>query len=318
MALSDKFTRSQIRSALRRELMDPNGRWWGDSELNGYIDRWQDRVNAQLEFIWGSATTTHTNTATVGTSAIASDIERIDQIYFNDRRLVFKSKEELELLDRDWRGFATTTSPPVVYEDDIENLAFWPPATGTYTLATYYVKELSFAADTSTQALPAWTRYSAIPYCAFRAFNRRGPNHNTNKALRYKRIFDDQLQRYGVRKRNFFPKRSYALKPGDPYAADIVDPFFPVTEITLPSNVVTTLFADETPGGAVNGANTAFTLSNTPNPTSSLELELGGSTLKQDVHYTLTGTDIDMSAGTSPVGAPQSTETLFARYRYTS
>ncbi|HYL76351.1 MAG TPA: hypothetical protein VEU96_19220 [Bryobacteraceae bacterium] len=67
---------------------------------------------------------------------------------------------------------------------------------------------------------------------------------------------------------------------------------------------------NEVPGGAVNGANTIFTLANTPNPPSSVALYRNGLLLRQSVDYTLSANSVTIQAGT-----PQSGDMLLASYR---
>ena len=72
-------------------------------------------------------------------------------------------------------------------------------------------------------------------------------------------------------------------------------------------------FSDnEIPVGAIDGVNTSFTLANIPNPTSSLELFLGGALQDQGIDYTLVGVNITFAV------APQLSvgNTLRAWYRY--
>ena len=51
----------------------------------------------------------------------------------------------------------------------------------------------------------------------------------------------------------------------------------------------------EVPAGAVNGTNTTFTLADTPNPSNSLQLFVGGLFQLQGVSYTLVGNIITMT-----------------------
>lgn len=66
----------------------------------------------------------------------------------------------------------------------------------------------------------------------------------------------------------------------------------------------------EQPSGTCNGSNTAFTLSQTPVASASVLLFQNGIALIQGTHYTISGKNITMTS------APQSTQTLYARYRY--
>ena len=78
------------------------------------------------------------------------------------------------------------------------------------------------------------------------------------------------------------------------------------------SAVVTGAFAEnETPSGAINGSNTVFTLANTPNPASSLQVFLNG------VYQTPGGEDYTLSTNTITfVTAPPSGSIIRAFYRY--
>src|SRR5262249_34979799 len=56
------------------------------------------------------------------------------------------------------------------------------------------------------------------------------------------------------------------------------------------ASATSSLFSDaETPSGSINSSNTAFTLSNSPNPSGSLELYLNGQLLTSGTDYTLSG-----------------------------
>ena len=86
-----------------------------------------------------------------------------------------------------------------------------------------------------------------------------------------------------------------------------IDPVINTTTSVSPS------FADhETPGGAINGANKAFTLAHTPNPAISLLLIRNGLVLTQGSDYSIAGSTITFFSAT----LPQSGDTLQAFYRY--
>jgi len=60
-AMYQQWTRSYLRDQIiREELMDykssnfPTGRWWGDNELNYYIDEWVQDIEQQLNLVWGT------------------------------------------------------------------------------------------------------------------------------------------------------------------------------------------------------------------------------------------------------------------------
>lgn len=67
----------------------------------------------------------------------------------------------------------------------------------------------------------------------------------------------------------------------------------------------------ETPSGAINGANAAFMLSQTPNPSSSLAVYRNGLRMTPSVDYTLTGAVVTFATAS----VPQTTDTLTCSYR---
>ena len=74
----------------------------------------------------------------------------------------------------------------------------------------------------------------------------------------------------------------------------------------------TTVFVDgETPSGAIDGFNTSFLLSQTPNPPSSLFLYRNGLLQRSGVDYSLNGSQITFV----PAAVPQSGDILLASYR---
>ena len=68
-------------------------------------------------------------------------------------------------------------------------------------------------------------------------------------------------------------------------------------------------WVEETPTGAINGSNKTFTLSDSPNPTSSLELEINGQVVTGVGSYSLSTDTITM------VRAWRTGTTLYARFR---
>ena len=67
------------------------------------------------------------------------------------------------------------------------------------------------------------------------------------------------------------------------------------SEGTLLENLQAGTFANETPGGLVNGANTDYTLASAPSPATSLQLYINGQLLAAGGEdYTLTGLNISV------------------------
>jgi uncharacterized protein YoxC len=81
---------------------------------------------------------------------------------------------------------------------------------------------------------------------------------------------------------------------------------------TLSAAGSTAVFVDdETPAGAINGANTVFSLANTPAPAMSLTLFRNGLELTQGIDYTLSGSAITFSE----TALPQTGDIVLAYYR---
>jgi hypothetical protein len=146
---------------------------------------------------------------------------RLDAVYLNGTRVIPKSKLEMEEFSRDWRTDTTGTTALIAYQNDDRDLVFWPLNTATKTLIFEYPVVTTFAASTSTMQIPAWTRYSAINYVAYHALLSEGPANSPDKALRYKRRWQDDLKKFASIKAQYLPDRALKLKPNQPYAKDI-------------------------------------------------------------------------------------------------
>jgi hypothetical protein len=226
----DRWSLLQLRTAVRRELLDAQGRWWSDAELNSYLDAWQDTVQNELELVWGTATIS-SSLATHTLSTIGSNISRLDAVYWNGIRLVPKTKRELALLAREQAGAsgalpAAPSTPRVVQQEDSTTIEFWPTsATAGTVVFEYPILVDTFATDTSTMQIPAWTRYSAVPFCAYRALRRPGATNDPRRALRYKARFAKALARLRSIYAAFVPPPTATrLRPGGDYEARILSP----------------------------------------------------------------------------------------------
>jgi len=313
MALYDRWTRAQFRAAVRRELMDTGGQWWTDTELNSYLDHWQDQVQDALEFSWGTATTVvGSATSTVTFTDIATDILRPGFVFWDNKQLSPLTVEELNIVKREWRA-GTAARPGAFYVQNLQEFVLWPIPSSSGTLRVEYPLSMTFAADTSTSELPPWTRYSAIDYCAFRAYLRAGPNQDLDKAAVYKGQFNLKMLEYEDWKRQYMPYRYGQLRPPTAFEVRLVDPDRGGLNVPVPTAASSSLY-DEVPSGTVNGTNDTFTLTHSPNPTASLKLFVDGVLMTQGTHYTLSGSTITFAASY----IPQSGQTLFASYRYSA
>ncbi|HLJ26559.1 MAG TPA: hypothetical protein VKY85_07600 [Candidatus Angelobacter sp.] len=85
------------------------------------------------------------------------------------------------------------------------------------------------------------------------------------------------------------------------------------TQGTTGGSTGTANFADaEIPQGTINGVNAVFTLANSPNPASSLQLYKNGQKLTQGIGFTLAGNRITYAAAY----IPQPGDTHEAIYRH--
>lgn len=91
-----------------------------------------------------------------------------------------------------------------------------------------------------------------------------------------------------------------------PQTSDILAAFYRLS-VSIPG---VGFIDQETPSGAINGANGTFTLSQTPSPSTSLEAFRNGLLLSAGVDYTLSGAVI-----TFITVVPQATDTLTCSYR---
>ena len=241
-ALFDQWTLNQLVGRVQTELLDPSSKWWSVAEIQGYLDEWQVELQSKFEFVWNTATIT-TALATVTLSNVATDILRLDAIYYTPgtsttstgtftdtsiRRLSPRSILDLDTIQRNWRALTTATGfhPEVSYQNDPYSVSFWPPPpqAGTFTFEYPVLLNTMSGTDTATMQIPAWTRYSAAPYACYKAFKRFGPNQDLPKAIRRKAQFERMFKKYRRFYDNYFPARAEMLRPGRRYAGDILIP----------------------------------------------------------------------------------------------
>lgn len=240
MPLSDHYSLLQLRAQARRELLDPTGRWWTNDELDQYTNDWQQVIQSQYEFVRSTATLTFTDTTTYFLmTSIATNVMRMDEVYFcaggtdtSTGRLSPRTMSDLDTIQRNWRGTAAAAgiNPVIVYQQDANSVSFWPPPAGTGTVYFEYPVLTTLSTGSDLMTIPAWTRYTAIPYILYRSFGRFGPNQDLGKASRYRKLWDQQYQ--GIRKfyDAYFPDKAEMLRPGRKWAGQVLrtKPAWPV------------------------------------------------------------------------------------------
>lgn len=246
MALSDLWTVAQFESAVRRELMDPTGAldWsWTSIELQYYINDFQTILQDRFEFVWGSATTAiASNTTTDGgggptgpyilpITSIATNMLRPGNMWYattntgtpNWYRIVGRNREELDMMQRDWREVGTGI-PQVAAMLDINTLALWPPpATNGTLISEYPITCLFTNTTTALQQVPAWTRYGFLDYVCWRAWERPGPNQNLTKSMRRRKRVEEKLKRYKTIWENYLPDKGMSFRFAGTYEGDILN-----------------------------------------------------------------------------------------------
>jgi hypothetical protein len=242
MPLSDLWTGAQLEAAARRDLMDPTGTlpWsWTTIELQYYINDFQTILQDRFEFVWGSATTLiGSNTNTFGPfefplTTIATNMLRPGNMWWATTntagtttssyfRLVGRTKEELEILQRDWRVVGTGV-PEVAYMSDINTLGLWPPPSMNGTLVSEYPITCLFTSTAATMQVPAWTRYGFIDYVCWRCWERPGPNQNLTKSARRRKRLEEKFKRYRTIWDNYLPDKAPSLRFPTAYEGDILN-----------------------------------------------------------------------------------------------
>lgn len=242
MPLADLWTGAQFEAAIRRQLMDPTGTlsWsWTTIELQMYIQDWQTFLQDRFEFVWSSATTTiGSNTNTFGPFeftlvTIATNMLRPGNMWWANTntagtgtssyyRIVGRTKEELEVLERDWRNVAGGT-PQLAYMSDVNTIGLWPPPSVNGTLVSEYPVTLLFSNTSAHMQVPAWTKYSFLDYACWRALERPGPNQNLIKAKRRRARLEAKLKRYRTIWENYLPDKAPSLRFAGPYEGDILN-----------------------------------------------------------------------------------------------
>lgn len=242
MPLSDLWTGVQFETAIRKQLMDPTGTlsWsWTSIELQMYIQDWQTILQDRFEFVWGSATTLiGSNTNATGPFefpliTIATNMLRPGNMWWANTntagtatnsyfRLVGRTKEELEVMERDWREVAGG-NPNVAYMSDVNTIGLWPPPSQNGTLVSEYPVTLVFTNTAATMQVPAWTKYSFLDYACWRALERPGPNQNLTKSMRRRKRLELKLKRYRTIWETYLPDKAPSFRLGSTYEGDILN-----------------------------------------------------------------------------------------------
>ena len=261
MSAYQNWTRAEAKVVIRQELLDPSGKWWSDAFLNLTIDQWQNELQQDYELVWGSATiTTAINTLTL--SSISPAMSRLEAVYFigtstGDRgyRLAGRLLQDLEVGNHEWRDAGADT-PREIIQYDSTQMIVWPPLVQTGTFVFEYPRQLSFVDDTTVISLPPWSQWSVKPYVCAKAYLQPGPVNDLQKALKYKKMYDESKSRIKLLWDNWLPERYRRLKPAGGYEFDILHP---PPAWSAPGGFLD-IYRSYIPSGLVDGVNSVFVL----------------------------------------------------------
>ena len=227
MSLYAPWTLSTLTAVARRELMDPNKRWWSDAELAMYASEWQNELQRDYEFTWGSATII-TASNTILLSSITPAMDRLDAVYYgtgtsSGYRLAGRLIQDLEILQPEWRSDLQNI-PRAVVQYDSTQMVVWPPLSTLGTFIFEYPQRLALSSTPNIVQLPVWTQWSAKSYICQQAYLRPGPVNDVRKANRYAAQYAREKQRIKLLWDNQLPERFRRLKPAGHYEWDILKP----------------------------------------------------------------------------------------------
>jgi len=281
--------------------MDTTGKWWSDTELNQFITDWQNELQQDYEFVWGTATvTTALSTLTLG--SLTPALGRLDAVYYigtdggRGYRLAGRLLQDLEVGNVEWRN-ALPDTPREIIQYDSTQIIIWPPLANLGTFIFEYPQQLSFNGDDSLISLPPWTQWSVKPYVASRAYLRMGPVNDTKRALRYRAQYEREKLRIKSLWDNWLPERYRKLKPASHYEWDILFPPpamgpGPGGSISIPD-----VFKSFIPTGSVDGVNLIFNLPIIP---SAMKVFLNGLLQTPTTDITISGSVITFATPPQP------------------
>ena len=285
-------TRAQMLASVRRQLADPNGRWWSDAQLIGYLEDWQTDLNNTYEFSVGTSTVT----ATSSSVPVPEECQRILWVTTTDttgRRytLAPTSESVLSRVSSEWRfewgyevgGWVQTTST---------DIRVWPAQLTAREYEIEYAKKFYLPSSATQIGVPAYCQWHGVCEVMRRAYLSLGPNYDLKRSLRWK-ARADKWERIIQKAQNirWGGCRYPSLKPSTTlWEARVMRPSVVISELTMPTgSAVGTVVV---PTGTKDGSNTAFTLPFAP---TLLILIYNGSVLSNGVGYSRSGSSLTMA-----------------------
>jgi hypothetical protein len=226
MASYSKPTLLELLTKCRTQLADPSGRWWTDEQLIGYIQDWQDELNNHFEWVH----TTYTLTAT-GSSVTLPSGERVVYVRQEGVHLPITDEGVLREVDPSWREKTSEYASAYVQYTPLE-LVPYPSLTAKRVWEIEQVTLPTLTTLTSTITVPAWVKWSCVPYVCMRAYTIVGPNHDLQKVARYKAKMKKWEQIFASVANKMWGTRYPRLKMGGYWERRLVRPA-PITQEVL-------------------------------------------------------------------------------------
>ena len=192
---------ANLRSDLRTQLkIDPNGKIWNDSALNGYINDAHLQVQRDGDFSWKeNITGNFSPTMVVGTAeyALPDDFVRVLQVMINGGIKNVITKQEAKR--RDGINYPIQSGEPSNYYINGNFIGLWPVPNAIKPFSIDYKKKMP-SLDSDSETIDFNTDYdSAIAnYAAYLAWSGyRGASAQAQVELtNYQRIIDVLKQSY--------------------------------------------------------------------------------------------------------------------------
>jgi len=287
-----KPTRAEMIASVRRQLADPTGRWWSDSQLAGYVEAWQTDINNKYEFIVSTATVTMTGSE----FNVPTDCQRVTWVLTTATNGTLytippTSESVLSRVSSEWR-FEWGYEPGAWVQTTASTIQVWPAQLANRVFEVEYTKKFLLPNDATQVGVPAFCKWHGVCEVMRRAYLALGPNYDLKRSLRWKAraskwerlIGKIQNSRWGAVK---YP----SLKPSTTqWEAKIVRPSIVISELHMPST--SSYGTIVIPTGNMDGSNVTFTLPTIP---VLLILVVNGLVLHEGVGYTRSGTVLTLA-----------------------
>lgn len=186
-------TLSQLRTKVRNEMKtDPNGRIWGDTVLNDYINSAYLQVQSDGNFRWpGNDNGSASFSTTSGTTeyALASDFGWMELMLRSNTQLY-----EMDFVELKLRNPNSTTGTPSNYYIRGSNIGLDPVPNSSDTITYYYRKILAtLSSDSSEIGLNDNFAPAIVKYAAYLAWS--APRGNADEAEKKYQDYKRELTR---------------------------------------------------------------------------------------------------------------------------